>query len=368
MTDSAPRARHPRPARLGLRTARVAARTAAAGLAAAIAAGALVVTSTTGPATAGPAAAESGPAVAALGAESDAAWDVSTVDGPYGAGRPNYDYSIEPGDRIDDRLLVTNTGDARIDVRLYAADAFTTDAGQLDLRTSGHEPIGVGAWLSLPATEVALEAGESAEVPFAITVPEDARGEYIGGIVTTVPEASADPGVEHRAAVRVRLHVGGTFHPRMSVEDVRVDYAPALLGPGRATVTYTVRNTGDTVLSAEQSVALSGPFGLSPRTANDVGNTPELLPGESWSMSVPVDDVAQVGTLSVAVTAVPLYTDPAGSTGPLDAVGSSGLGWAIPWIPLLVALALAAGAVVLVLRWRRASRSASPEDQPAASE
>ena len=36
----------------------------------------------------------------------------------------------------------------------------------------------------------------------------------------------------------------------------------------------------------------------------------------------------------------------------LDAVGSSGLGWAIPWIPLLVVPAVAAGAIMLVVRWR----------------
>ncbi|MFE6257415.1 WxL protein peptidoglycan domain-containing protein [Agromyces sp. NPDC057865] len=353
MTASAQRARRPRPATPILRAARVSARGAAAVAAVAIAAGALSVASAAGPAASAPPAVSAAPASApAAAAATDAAWDVATIDGPYGAGRANYDYSVEPGDRIDDEVLVANTGDARIEVRLYAADAFTTEAGQLDLRTSGHEPIGVGAWLALPAAEVALEAGESAEVPFAITVPRDARGEYVGGIVTTVPAASADSGVEHRAAIRVRLHVGGTFHPRLSVEDVRVGYSPELLGAGTATVTYTIRNTGDTVLAAEQSVALSGPFGLTPRTAGDLGNTPELLPGESWSVSAPIDDVGQVGTLSAAVTAVPLYTDPAGSTGPLDAVGASGLGWAIPWIPLLAVLVVAAGAVVLARRWR----------------
>jgi hypothetical protein len=59
------------------------------------------------------------------------------------------------------------------------------------------------------------------------------------------------------------------------------------------------------------------------------------------------------------VTAVPLYTDPAGSTGPLDAVGASGLGWAIPGIPLLAVLVVAAGAVVLVRHPGRARRSSS---------
>jgi hypothetical protein len=194
-------------------------------------------------------------------------------------------------------------------------------------------------------------------------VPADARGEYLGGIVTTVPQASADAGVEHRAAIRVRLHVGGTFHPRMSVEAVRVDYSPELLGAGAATVTYTIRNSGDTVLAAEQSVTLSGPFGLTERSAGELGNTPGLLPGESWSMSVPIDDVAPLGTLSAAVTAVPLYTDPAGSTGPLGAVGSGGLGWAIPWLPLLVVLAVGAGAIALVRAWRvRRSRRRGGSD------
>lgn len=347
MTASARRARRPRPARPLLHVAPVVAHGAAAVLAVAIAAGALGIAAATNPA-----AASEAPGATATAAESGPAWDVATIDSPYGTGRPNYDYSVAPGDRIDDRVLVTNTGDAPIDLRLSAADAFTTDAGRLDLRTSRHEPTGVGAWLALSATEVALGAGESAEVAFAIAVPADARGEYVGGIVTTVPEASADAGVEHRAAVRVRLHVGGTFHPRMSVEDVRVDYSPEPFGAGSATVTYTIRNAGDTVLAAEQSVALSGPFGLAHRTSSELGNTPELLPGESWSVAVPVADVAPVGTLWAEVTAIPLYTDPAGSTGPLDAVGSSGLGWAIPWIPLLVVPAVAAGAIMLVVRWR----------------
>jgi WxL interacting protein linking bacterial and host surfaces len=370
MIASSRRARRPGLASLELRAVRhravrnptvcLVARAAAAASAVVIVAGALGIAAASGPAAAAVTSTGAAPAAATTDAATEAAWDVATIDGPHGTGRTNYDYSVEPGDRIDDRLLVTNTGDARIDVRLYAADAFTTDSGRLDLRTSSQEPIGLGGWLSLPTTEVALEAGESAEVPFAIAVPDDARGEYVGGIVTTVPDGSAGAGIERRAAIRVRLHVGGTFHPRMSVEDVRVGYSAELLGAGWAMVTYTIRNTGDTVLAAEQSVALSGPLGLTHRTASDLGNTPELLPGESWSMSVPIDDVAPVGTLSADVTAVPLYTDPAGSTGPLASVASNGLGWAIPWIPVVLVLALATGVTMLVLRWRRARRS-SPE-------
>lgn len=294
-------------------------------------------------------------ATPAVAAESDMPWDVGTVDGSFGSGRPNYDYAVEPGDRVDDALMVVNNGATPIELALYAADAFTTDEGQLDLFTRDVAARGVGAWLRLSHDTISLEPGESAEVPFTITVPDDAGpGSHMGGVVTTAAATSKGTEPERRVAIRIHLRVGESFRPSLSVEDLSVAYSGDPLGAGRATVTYTVRNTGDTVLAAEQSVAIAGPFDAFRVTADSVEPMPRLLPDETWSVSLPVRDVPPTGILAATVTLVPLYTDPAGSTGPLAAVERTGNGWAIPWLPLLILAALAAlaGLAAVVVRKR----------------
>lgn len=293
-------------------------------------------------------------AIPAMAAETASSWDLATADGPHGTARQNYDYAAAAGDRLDDAMTIVNTGTAPIDLELYAADAFTTASGRLDLRTRTDAPTGVGAWLALERDRVSLGVGESAEIPFTITIPPDAKGDYVGGIVTTRGSSSGDE-VERRAAIGVRLHIGGSRQPSLSVEDLRVEYSGASV-TGDATVTYTVRNSGDTTLAAEQSVAVAGPFGVFTGTADPLDNLPQLLPGETWSVSVPVHDVPAVGPLTATVTVVPLYTDPAGSTGPLTAIETPAVGWAIPWLPVLLLLGLGVLAFVAYSRMSRGRR------------
>jgi hypothetical protein len=293
-------------------------------------------------------------AAPATAATDDAPWDVATVDGVLGSGRQNYDYAVEPGDRLEDAFLVVNHGTVPIDLALYAADAFTTDAGQLDLRTHDVAPVGVGAWVRLGLDSVSLQPGQSTEVPFTITVPDAASdGSRIGGVVTTPVSAPNGTEAERRVAIQIDLRVGDGFEPRLSVEDLQVGYSGEQLGAGLATVTYTVRNAGDTVLAAEQSIDVAGPFDAFRVEAASVDPVPSLLPGETWRVSVPVRGVAPTGVLAATVTLVPLYTDAAGSTGPLATVEQTGNGWAVPWLAVLMIVALALAIVAIVIIWKR---------------
>jgi hypothetical protein len=117
--------------------------------------------------------------------------------------------------------------------------------------------------------------------------------------------------------------------------------------------------TGDTMLAAEQSIAIAGPFDAARVAAEPVDVTPRLLPDESWTASVPVRGVAPTGLLTATVVVTPLYTDAAGSTGPLAAVEYTANGWAIPWLPFLLILCLAAGIAVVFIRKRRRPASTS---------
>ncbi|ROS38672.1 WxL protein peptidoglycan domain-containing protein [Amycolatopsis thermoflava] len=289
-------------------------------------------------------------------AQDDVPWSVATADGEFGSDRVNYNYTLDPGEQLTDGLVVTNNGSGPLDLAVYAADAFTTTQGKLDLVTRDTASTGVGAWVSPAAGSVTVQPGQSSEVPFTLAVPAGATpGDRMGGIVTSLVQ----DGVERRVGIRIRLRVGGALTPGVSAEDVRVDYSG-----GDAVLTYTVHNTGNAIVAVRQSASVSGPFGSWAHAADPVADTPSLLPGEKWPVSVPVHGVVPAVWLTGSVTLTPLLTDAAGSTAVLPAVAVTTHGWAVPWVPLVIVLCGLA-VVVFLVRRRTRNRRAAPREEPA---
>ncbi|MCC5577597.1 DUF916 domain-containing protein [Microtetraspora sp. AC03309] len=295
-----------------------------------------------------------GPAAAADG---EVSWAVTTASGDFGTGRPNYNYTLDPGGRLEDGLVIVNHGTTPLHMVVYAADGFTTEQGRLDLITRDAKSAGVGAWVHTNRPDVTVRPGESVEMPFTVALPDNAApGEYMGGIVTSPTRAGAADGIDgdRRLGIRIRLRVGGELKPALSVEDMRVRYSgtPNPFGKGDATVTYTIRNTGNAILTARQAVAASGPFGRLGVHAPQIDDSPQLLPGDTWKVSVPVHGVAPALRLTGTVTLIPLLTDASGSVAPLATVESTTHAWTIPWALLLLLIALC-GIVVAALTSRR---------------
>jgi hypothetical protein len=296
-------------------------------------------------------------------AAADETWRIQAASNDYGSGRPNYGYTLDPGGRAEDGLTVVNHGGAPLHLTVYAADGFTSRTGGLDLVGPDKKSTRVGAWVHPALSDVTVRPGASSEVPFTVTLPDDAApGEYLGGIVAVpVVNGRADPA--RRRGIRVRLRVGGRLTPGLSVEKPHVRYSgtPDPLGTGDATVTYTIHNTGNAILSARQTVSLSGPFGRWRAGAGRIADSPQLLPGDTWKVSVPVHGVTPTLRLTGTVTLVPLLTDASGSVAPLAAVRTTSYGWSLPWAPLLV-LVLLCGLVVAGVAFRRRRRTAGTRE------
>ena len=298
-----------------------------------------------------------GRAGAADTAGSDVTWTVRTASNSFGAERSSYSYSVAPGGTVSDGLVVTNRGDSALDLGVYAADGYTTEAGDLDLVVAGADSVGIGAWVTADRSAVTIEPGSSATIPFTLTVPTNATpGDYQGGIVTslTTPDAAEGINVDRRLGVRIALRVGGDLSPSVAVEGTHVSWDGSLnpFGTGTATLTYTVRNTGNTVLSARQVASVAGPFGWLRKDAGEIAQTPDLLPGESWPVSVQVSGVAALVWLTSRVEATPIVVDASGTTTPLAPVVAGAHTWGLPWTPLVV-LALVVTVLVLGPRLRR---------------
>ncbi|RYJ30644.1 hypothetical protein CU044_0987 [Streptomyces sp. L-9-10] len=298
-----------------------------------------------------------GPAQAADG---DVTWTVRTAANGYGDDRSSYSYTVNPGGQVKDAMVVANRSKSPLELTVYAADGFTTDTGQLDLLTKDKKSRGIGAWAHAGRDSVVIKPGESAEVPFTVRVPGNATpGDYVGGILTSLKQADEAEGinVDRRLGIRLKLRVSGELKPKLAVEDLHVDYTGSAnpFAKGDATVTYTIHNTGNALLSARQTVSVSGPFGWLRTEAGDIAAPPELLPGESWKTKVPVHGVAPGVSVAATATLTPLLTDASGSTTSLKPVEATAHGWAVPWTLLLlivVLLAAVVGAFILTRRTR----------------
>jgi len=307
-------------------------------------------------------------ATPALADGGDVTWTVRTASNGFGTDRSSYSYSVNPGGTIRDGLVVANRGKTKLTLGVYTADGYTTGAGQLDLRGKADPQTGVGAWARGGAATIAVLPGKTVEVPFAVTVPANATpGDYVGGIVTTLtqPDDAAGINVERRLGIRIKLRVSGELTPALSVENLSVDYHGTAnpFGSGHATVSYTIHNTGNATLSATQGVAIEGPFGWLRADAKTIAAPPELLPGESWRVTVPVTSVRPAFDLAVTATLTPLLTDASGSTTSLRPVRTTMHAFAVPWLLLLLVLVLIAVVVAVVVLSRRGrSRRKDRED------
>ncbi|MFF0227303.1 WxL protein peptidoglycan domain-containing protein [Streptomyces sp. NPDC004629] len=304
----------------------------------------------------------------AQAADGDVTWTVRTAPNSYGSDRSSFGYGINPGGRIEDAMVVANRGKDPLTLAVYAADGFTTETGRLDLLTRDKKSVGVGAWVHAGRDSVVVRPGRTVRVPFTVSVPDNATpGDYVGGILTSLKQSDDAAGinVDRRLGIRVKLRVSGELKPRLEIEDLKVSYDGTLnpFGKGDATVGYTIHNTGNAILSARQTASLAGPFGRLRADADAVAAPPELLPGESWKVTVPVHGVTPAFRLTATATLTPLLTDASGSTTALKRVEAGAGGWAVPWTLLLIVVVLAAAvAAWLVLARRSRARRRQRED------
>jgi uncharacterized membrane protein len=287
----------------------------------------------------------------------DASWTVRTAANEFGSDRTGYHYSITPGEKVDDALVVTNRGAEPLELGVYAADGFTTDSGQLDLLAGGKRSTNIGAWVRAGSSRISLAPGQSVDVPFTVAIPADATpGDYAGGIVTSLvqPDSTEQINVDRRLGIRIGVRVGGDLKPALAVERAHLDWDGGLdpFAGGDATLSYTLHNTGNAILSARQAATVAGPFGAFAVTAPNAAAVPELLPGETWKVQVRIPDVAAAVLLTGTARVTPIVTDASGSTSTLAVVSTSANGWAVPWM-LLLLLVVVVALVLAAIRLRR---------------
>lgn len=275
-------------------------------------------------------------------AASNDSWAVDP-GGPEGPGdRPNFQYDLQPGQRLRDVVSISNLTGEAMTFRIYATDALTTpEDAAFALLPEKERPTDVGRWIRFGIRTYEVPARSRIDVPFEIAVPPDARpGDHAGGIVAAnvaresqTDDEGATVAIKRRVAARVYVQVKGPLQPALRIDDLHVVTSqpaiPWVTGRGDARVEFVVRNTGNTRITPAAHIEVTGFMGRGVKDLEEV--LPELLPGSSvvvtrtWEGLPPADRL----TFKIAV-----------DSNDVDVTRSVGR-WIVPWLVVL-ALAVAA--------------------------
>ncbi|MFI5764226.1 WxL protein peptidoglycan domain-containing protein [Streptomyces sp. NPDC051563] len=285
--------------------------------------------------------------------------------GPKGPdARPHFSYGVTGGATTRDRIAVWNYGEEPLTLAVYASDAVNTLDGGFDLLPAGRAPKDAGSWIKLEKDTVTVPPKGNVIVPFTVTVPREVTpGDHTGGIVASLAAGAQDGQgnkvkLDQRVGARVYVRAAGTLTPRLEVQQVAATYAGSAnpFSEGSATVTYTLRNTGNVRLGARQAVRVNGLFGTSV-TADGAKDLGDLLPGTSLTITAKADGVAQVLRSSAVVSVQPVAARD-GVDPQLPSLTRSVSLWTVPWA-LLALLLVITGGGLWVWRRRRLARAAA---------
>ncbi|TDC61697.1 DUF916 domain-containing protein [Actinomadura sp. GC306] len=287
-------------------------------------------------------------------------WSVKPAGTEGQSRRDFFVYTLSPGQRLRDKVVISNLSDRALTFRVYATDAFNTADGSFGLLTADRQATGVGTWVSVGGAPTrTVKPGKSVTVPFTLTVPSGATpGDHSGGVLAAVTEQTTGAqgqrvNVDRRVAARVYARVNGALSSSLQVESLKVAAGNPLLGTGDVKVTYRIRNAGNVRLAGTARLGVTGPFGtgLGGPVSRQV---PELLPGNSYTFTDQVRGVFPAGPLTASLRLTPLDPMETGPAAARPTVRTAGW-WATPWS--LIAILVIAGAGAFYLVRRRRSRA-----------
>jgi hypothetical protein len=270
-------------------------------------------------------------------------------------GRPFLNYLVSPGSQLSDHAAIINFAYRPVTLSLYAADAVVGADGQFGYQPKAAARTDAASWIRLgtgaTSSTITLGPRTTLVVPITITVPADASpGDHAAGVITSVTsQVTSKNGervnFEQRIALRTFLRVSGPLRPGLAIQNFRVRYDDNLnpLGGGTATLTYTVRNTGNIRLGSHQRVSVSGLFGSKGPT-KALADIPLLLPHSFVNESVTVHGVFPQFPMHARVTLYPLAVVGDVDPGVASKYTAAKAFWAIPWVLLAIVVALILGA------------------------
>jgi hypothetical protein len=137
-----------------------------------------------------------------------------------------FQYTVNPGDSVEDFVLLVNNGKADVVVNLRPNDGIVTQDGTFTMAPNNVENVMVGKWIEFKENRYTIPASKSLKVPFKVSIPKDIKsGEYLGGMsVTELPkdESTATVAVQTRMANAMYIVVKGDLSLKTEARDLNI--------------------------------------------------------------------------------------------------------------------------------------------------
>ena len=292
---------------------------------------------------------------------------ISPVSDGGGARRTSFVFSLTPGTAQSDDVVVSNLGDTAVNVKVYAANAFTGSSGKIGVKSFSDELEVPATWMRFTSAlgdgTLQIAPKTAKQIPFSVFVPSDAPpGDYAFGIAAMPvvdPLESPDGStlqIVTAVASLVLIRVEGPLNPSVAILEFDATAKPALIPGfpgGESTVDALLVNTGNQKLNATVTIRQIDAFG------RESYRYPEqkyenLLPGSEIRIRKGWPDAPSLrGRVEVQVT-----TD-AGV-----GVTRSMSFWSVPWAfgGIVIAALLLLLLILRALRNRRHRRDDSDAD------
>lgn len=168
--------------------------------------------------------------------------------------------TLAPGQTKTDTLqVINNTNDTKV-VTLYGVDAVSSSGGAFACAQAADTRSEVGSWITLSQSSVTLDGGQSQNVPFTVTAPDNASpGEHNGCVVMQEEKATTFKegiGISFRTAIRVAVLVPGEVKKSLTLNPLGVSRAN-----GQLVLHPSVTNSGNVSVDATIKPSLSTLFG-----------------------------------------------------------------------------------------------------------
>jgi hypothetical protein len=218
------------------------------------------------------------------------------------ATRAYFKPTVAPGATFTDEVVVSNTGDAPVDLIVSGVDGLTGQTSGA-VYANRQDPVRrAGAWLTPSSPTMTVPPHDTANMAFTVRVPADAApGDHLAGIAfenahPTTSGGSVSVTEVVRAVMGVQIQVPGPAEFHLHVDSVDLQASP---GTGIASVLIRMGNDGGKLGKPALSVTVTGPNGYHRSVDRDVDS---ILPGDSielpfaWPDSLPPGDYTVVAT------------------------------------------------------------------------
>jgi hypothetical protein len=201
----------------------------------------------------------------------------------------------QPGETLNDTVVVQNPGTVPVKLQVYPIDATTGQKSGLTYLAQNDPRMDVGSWVILEKESVDILPQQQVQIPFKLNIPKDALlGQHVGGIAV---QLAAEPTISEdvksqtgasfgvttvtRALTAVQINVG-------EAEDkpsLKINGASFQKVDNQSTITLALQNNGTGLLKPKGEVTLSDSTGNPVMTSKLALDT--FLPQDSIAYPVP---------------------------------------------------------------------------------